>query len=257
MTFHLRNLPIGAKLGILCALLVLFGGYEIAAVKHLMEHHSPRDGEEGFSLADVEGVYHGVNVESSLRGAIERGHPENLPEEERQALLDWLRAEPNDIRSNYDNFDLGDFAPAEIIARSCVSCHARSSRDEVARALPLENFTDVEAIAFSRNVPPMDPAILLASMHAHAPVMALITIVVALLACMSGWAPGWLRGGLVLLAGAALLLDMASWFPARTYASLSWAIMYGGIAHSVSMGLLMLIVAIELLLPRRRSQSES
>src|SRR5688572_2392188 len=139
MNFCLRNLPFGAKLGLLCAVIVLFGGYEVAAIKHLVEHHSPRDGVEGFSRADVEGVYHGVNVESSLRGAIERGHPENLPAEEREALLNWLRAEPNDIRSNYDNFDLGDFIPADIIDHSCVSCHARSASDPVARTIPLEN----------------------------------------------------------------------------------------------------------------------
>ncbi len=257
MNFCLRNLPFGAKLGILCAVVVLFGGYEFAAIKHLIEHHSPRDGEEGFSLADVEGVYHGLNVESSLRGAIERGHPDTLPAEEREALLDRLRSEPNDIRTNYDNFDLGDLAPAEIIDRSCLSCHARSASDPVGRTIPLENFTDVEAIAFSRNVPPMDPAILLASLHAHAPTMAVITIVVAILACMCGWAPGWLRGLLILLAGAALLVDMASWFPARSYGSLSALILGGGVLHSAAMGLLMLIVAVELLLPARRSSSEA
>jgi len=253
MNFCLRNLPLGAKLGILCALIVLFGGYEVAAIKHLVEHHSPRDGREGFSRADVEGVYHGLNSPSRMLAMLEQDHAPDMAEDDRTILIDWLRS--TNIPANYDNLDFAAFTPEEIITGNCLDCHGRTSAADQGAGITLTSWIEIQRFAFPVVVNPADEAIMVASMHAHAPVMALITIVVALLACMSGWVPGWLRGGLILLAGAALLVDMASWFPARTYASLSWAIMYGGIVHSASMGLLMAIVAIELLLPARRSQS--
>lgn len=251
MPCRLRNLPLAAKLGILCALLVLFGGYEVAAVKHLVEHHSPRDGVDGFSLADVEGVYHGLNNPPRMLTILEQGHAPDMADDDRAILIDWLRS--TNVAANFDNLDFAAFTPDEIIAANCLDCHGRTAAADQGAGITLTTWSEIQRFAFPVVVNPADQAIMLASMHAHAPVMAVIAIVVALLACMSGWAPGWLRGLLIFLAGAALLVDLASWFPARSNPSFSYAIMYGGIIHSVSMGLLMAIVAIELLLPTRRS----
>lgn len=255
MLFRLRNLPVGTKLGILCALVVLFGGYEVAAIKHLIEHHSPRDGVEGFSIDDVEGVYHGLNNPPRMLTILEQNHAPDMADDDRTILLDWLRS--TNIPANYDNLDFAAFTPDEIIAANCLDCHGRTTAADQGEGIALTTWSEIQRFSFPVVVNPADEAIMLASMHAHAPVMAVITIVVALLACMSGWAPGWLRGSLILLAGAALLVDLASWFPARSNQSFSYAIMYGGIIHSAAMGLLMAIVAIELLLPRRRSPTES
>jgi hypothetical protein len=250
MNFRLRNLPLGAKLGILCAVIVLFGGYEVAAIKHLVEHHSPRDGVEGFSLSDVEGVYHGLNNPSRLLTMLEQDHAPDLAQDDRAILIDWLQSA--DVAANYDNLDFAAFTPEEIITANCLDCHGRTSAVDQGAGIALATWSEIQRFAFPIVVNPADEAIMLASMHAHAPVMAMITITVALLACMAGWAPGWLRGVLIFFAGAALLVDIGSWFPARTYASLTLLILGGGVVHSGAMGLLMVIVAVELLLPRHR-----
>lgn len=255
MNFCLRNLPLGAKLGLLCAVIVLFGGYEIAAIKHLFEHHSPRDERPGFSPDDVEAVYHGLNRPPPMLSLLRDDHAPDMPDADRAILIKWL--ESADVTTNFDNIDFDDLTPQEVIASNCLDCHGLSSAADQGADIRLANWNDVKEFAFPVVINPTDPKILLASMHAHAPTMAVVTIVLALLACMSGWAPGWLRGLLIFLAGAALLVDIASWFPAGGNAMFAKLILGGGIVHSAAMGLLMLIIAIELLLPARRSATES
>ena len=246
--YRIRQQGFFARLGLLCLIGVLFGGYTLAAGMHMMEHYKDRDGNPELSITDIKGAYHGVETPSALKAALERNHPPELPDDQRQILLDWINSDR--ISDDYDNLDLGDQAPAEIIAMECLSCHSNATADAQGAGVSLEYWTDVERIAHSRSIEAVDEEIQLISLHTHAPTMAVITIVVSLMALLlTGW-PRWLVGLLVCVAGMALLVDLGSWLPARHEELFVWGIIVGGVVHTCAMVLLMLLVACECLLPR-------
>lgn len=239
--FRLRNLGFGARLGVSFLVLTLLAGLA-ASAQHLVWHHQNRDERAGLSLDDLKGAYHGVNVRSPLLTALERSHPADLPQQERDALLKWLRGAR--ISEDYDNLDLGANAPGEIIAARCVSCHSRQSSDVVAKRLPLEFFDDVKGVAFSRDVRPTDVKILAASTHTHAISLGVLSIVVSLLLCATRW-PKRIVGGAVAIMGLALFADIACWWLSRppTAGGLVYVIAVAGFTYTVltAIGLLAIL----------------
>ncbi|MGI9012639.1 MAG: hypothetical protein ACR2GY_00150 [Phycisphaerales bacterium] len=235
-----------ARLGLACTILVLMGGYLWAAGQHLREHYRNRDGDPALSMTDLKGAYHGVEATSPFLLALRRNHPPELGESDRTMLINWLGSDR--ISEDYDSLDLGELAPAEIISANCLPCHAGAA--ENGAGLRLEFWTDIERVAFSKSINPVNESIMIASLHAHAPTMAVIVIAVVVLAGLSRF-PLWLTGVLSLLAGGALLADLGSWIPARSNAAFVPVIAVAGITHTISMGLLMVLVLIDLLLPGR------
>ncbi|HYE02365.1 MAG TPA: hypothetical protein VD963_03915 [Phycisphaerales bacterium] len=248
-TPRLRDLPLGARLGLACLVLTMLGGFA-AALAHTHHHHQNRDERPGVSLDDVAGAYHGVRVRAPLLGALERGHPETLAEADRRTLLAWLSG--TRISEDYDNLDLGASAPVEILARSCLGCHSRKVADAnpIARTLPLDYFDDVKKIAFSREINPVDIKILAASTHTHALSLASLTAVVAALLLLSSW-PRRLASMLVLGAGLALAADLGAWWLARREVEFVYVVIGAGAAYHALMVLMLLAVLIDLLRPRR------
>ncbi len=243
----LRSLPVLGRLGLSLLLLVILGGL-VASASHIVLHHQNRDERPGLSLADVEGVYHGVQATAPLLTALRRDHPPDLPAAERTALLDWLASDH--ISESYDNLDLGENAPAEILDRACLQCHARNAEDPIGQSIPLEYWDDVRGVAFSRNVEPMAEEILVASAHTHALGMGALSLVLCLLAAL-GRTPPLLTGLLMLGSGAGLALDLGSWFLARDTVALIPVLIAGGIAWLASTALLCLVLLLDLWLPRR------
>lgn len=254
-SFRLRSLPFAARLALTCLVLVNLGGY-VASGLHVRGHHGNRDGRPELSYVDIAGAYHGVRSGAPLVTALRAGHPGELagaeaPDEAtRAALLDWLTGDPDQIVPNWDNLDLGEMAPAELLDVSCLPCHSRSAPEERRAEPPLEFVDDVRAVAFSRDVPRTDTAILLASTHAHA--IALFTV--TLIACALLYAtrlPGTLKGTLSLLASGGLLADLAAWWLARESATFVVLIVAGGAAHAAGVGLAMLAVLVDVWWPTR------
>lgn len=247
--FRLGHLGLGQRLGLTFLLLVLLGGLA-ASFQFIRAHHGPRDGRPGLSLDDVRGVYHGIQRTAPLVTALERGHPEDLAPDQREVLLRWL-ASPR-ISEDYDSLDLGDDAPAELLAASCLSCHARnaSEGDGIGQRIPLTYWDDVQKVAFSTRVEPMSQEILLATTHTHALSMALIGLVLVLLAA---WTRFWrgLVGAASLVLGLGLALDIAGWWLARGSASFSVLIVAGGAAYGLGCAALSLLSLAELWLPAR------
>ncbi len=244
---RLRSLGVGARLGLSCLVLTLLGGLA-ASLQHLVWHHQNRDERPGLSMEDLQGAYHGVQVRSPLIVALQRNHPPDLPQAERQALLTWLGG--TRISEDYDNLDLGENAPGEIIAARCVSCHSRSSQDAVAKRLPLEFFDDVRQVAFSRDVRPTDIKILAASTHTHAISLGVLSIVVSLLLFLTRW-PRTLVGAAIALMGFALFADLGAWWLARDSAGLVYLIAIAGGAYSALTAIALLAILADLWLPLR------
>lgn len=244
---RLCRLPLLVRWSVALLTLVLLGGYVVSGI-HMAWHYDQRDGVEGLTLDDIRGHYHGVSVPSPLIDALEAGHPEDLPERERGLLLDWLN-DPTTLAMRFDDFDLGDDAPAEIIAVSCLSCHARNATGPDAYPqMPLEYFDDIRPLAVSREINPTTIDIIAMSQHTHAPVMAVILLVLGLVGAMTR-VPGMLVGLVTLVGAVGLAADMAAWWLARQDDIWVYAIVGGGFAYSASTGLIGLIIVLDCIIP--------
>ena len=249
----LTDFHVFTRLGIAALVVVLLGGYAVSGL-HLAWYYDGRDGRAGLTRDDFIGHYHGVQAPSPLIAALEAGHPDDLPAADRAALLSWL-ASGADLSPGYDDFDLGDRAPAEIIATSCLSCHARGATGPGAYPqVPLEYFDDIQPIAVATNIQPVPLEILAVSQHTHAPPMALILIVLSVLGSLTRW-PRGLMGAVALAGALGLLGDMGSWWLARGDAVWVNVIVVGGFVYGVSTTLLGLAVIADCVLPAKQASS--
>ena len=243
---RLRELHACARVGIACLVLVVLGGTTAAGV-YMAMHHANRDERPKLTLDDIRAHYHGVVSRAPLLVALESGHPEDLDPADRDALLDWLRG--GSLSLDYDNLDLGDRAPAEIMAVSCLNCHARSATgDNAIPDMPLEYWDDVQTLAVSRDIKPVPTEVLAASTHAHALGLGSLVLVVCLLGVMTSW-PRRLIAPLVFLAGFGLLADLASWWLARLADPFIYVIVGGGFVFNAAVIALGLLVLVDLMRP--------
>jgi hypothetical protein len=254
-TVRLRWLPAEIKVGLSALLLTLLMGMG-ASMLHIYYHYERRDEQPGLTRDDLASAYHGLNAPSPLLASLERGHPEELPADARAVLISWLKG-PR-INEDYDNIDLDDQAPAEIIASSCLSCHSRQAPASAggggggaARAIPLEYWDDIKRLAFSREIAPVPLKITAVSTHTHALSLGTMSLLLAGLAIMTSF-PRWLAGGLVMFTGLALMVDIASWWGARTSVIFVDVIMVAGTIYAAGTTLLILLIFLDLWLPKKR-----
>lgn len=247
---RLGSFPIIARASLTCLMAVLGGGY-LASGLHMKEHHSGRDKQEGLSMTDLKGVYHGVDMTSPLIAVLEDGHPgeldgqEPLADFDKKALLDWLGG--SNIVGDWDNMDLGDAVPADILDMSCAACHSRSAPEDARVEPMLENIDDIRAHAVSETINPLPYEILLVTTHTHATALGTITLLVVLLLC----AVRWKRVGQLLgfVASAGLLFDLAGWWLARGSEAWVPVLVGAGALHAAAVGAGLLVVVAELWLP--------
>ncbi len=240
----LRELPWLARLGVFALMVLVVGGLA-ASGAHLFYHDQNRDEQPGLTTTDIKGVYHGVNATAPMLASLRAGHPETLDPKDRETLVKWL--EGTRIAEDYDNLDLGDSAPGELIAANCVSCHSfKATASDAFPELPLDRWDDVKNVSFSKDIRPNDVKILAASTHTHALSLATLAAMVSLLMLMTTWNRAWVSL-LVGVMGVALLADMAAWWVTRWYEAGAYAIIVFGAAYVVSIGIGCLLVMLELL----------
>ncbi len=244
---HLRSLPTIFRVGIMFVLLVLGGGF-LAASTHLFYHDHMRDEREGLTVDDVKGVYHGIKTRAPMLVALEDNHPPTMPAADREILINWLNGEK--VRDDYDNIDLGDRAPAEIIAKNCISCHARNASDPVAKKMPLEFLDDVMAVSVSRNVTPNSTQIIVNSTHTHAISLATLSLTLGGLLCLTRYRGGF-TGLVFALHGFGLLADIGGWWLTILNPEFAYLIMAGGATYFITTAILSLLIAADLWLPQK------
>jgi len=248
---QLCTLPRSFRFGLACLVTVLLFGLGTGAW-HMVLHHGNRDAQPGLTLDDVRGAYHGIQAKAPLVLALERDHPDLLPANEKQALLDWLHGDQLDRL--FDDEQLGEMAPALIFDRRCLLCHSRQATDGsgIGKVMPLEYWDEVRTLAITRNVEPTAMPIVVASAHTHALAMGSLSIVVLLLALGTRFSQR-LLSPLALLSGLGLLLDLGAWLPAGAFGGLVYVLVTGGALWFVSTTVLLLLVLADLLRPAPQS----
>jgi hypothetical protein len=239
-------------MGICLLTLTLLGGYIVSGL-HLRWHYDNRDESPGLTINDIIGAYHGVQTPSPLITALESGHPESLDSSERTALLDWLGGDR--VSLDYDNLDLGDLAPSEIIAVSCLDCHTRSATGaEAAPGVSLEYWDDIRSIAGSKDIQPSPTKIIATSQHTHAPMMAIVMLTLGML-CLFTRFSHHIVGIAVFIAGAGLFIDMASWWITREIPAFAYAIVLGGGFYAFGTMISGCLILLDCVLPKPKEQS--
>ena len=146
-----------------------------------------------------------------------------------------MTGDPARLSPTYDSLDLGADAPAEIIAVSCLDCHARSSEGE--HAAP--------------GVRPMPLEVLANSTHTHALGMSAIGIALSLLALLTSW-PRVIVGAVIGLTGVGLALDISGWWITRAVSDWAYVVIAGGAAYTGGLSLLGVLVLADLCMPGPR-----
>jgi len=257
--FNLRGLSIPARLGLTCLLLTVLGGLASSAV-HVVHHYENRDELPDLTFQDFEGAYHGVRTIAPLIVQLKSGHPTEidpqyadiLSDKDRDFLLRWLGSDR--ISEDYDNLDLGDLAPVEIIDQSCLDCHSRIPLEDnpAEKSIPLEYWDDVKKVAFSRTINPASIEIMLTSTHTHALGMATLALIIAILTLMSSL-PKRFRHGCLFVIGISLMLDLGSWWIARIWVGGVWIMLFAGMCFGISMTITTLALMLDLWLPPSKS----
>jgi len=247
---RLRELGAAVRLGLSGIVLSLLLGVW-ASLEHLEDHHQNRDGEAGVSMDDLVGAYHGLDRPARLVVSLEGGHPEELPAAERTILLEWLGG--GRVSEQYDDLELGDASPAEVIDRRCLDCHARQATegDGIGQEVPLEYWDDVAKLAFSRSVEATPPEILVTSLHTHALSLALVSLAALGLLLATRW-PQTIQGLLAAMGGVGLIVDLASQLAARGSEVFVWGVAAGGALWALSTVLACIAVLLDLWLPGGR-----
>ncbi|MBU0754139.1 MAG: hypothetical protein KJ645_03305 [Planctomycetes bacterium] len=241
---RLSALSLSLRLATTCLIVVLAGGLA-ASVFQMMHHYENKDEQPGLTMDDIIGSFHGMNQPARLAVAIDGLMRAYIPaEEEYTALRTWLSG--NRISEDYDSLELGDYAPAEIIAMNCLTCHGRDAVDGggINQHVPLDYWDDVKKVAFPKNLDPVPLSIMATSTHTHALTMPLVGLVAALLFLATGWSKG-LRHCLVMLAAVALLVDLSSWWLARFSEPFCYLIVLGGGIFGGLCGLMLLAAFID------------
>lgn len=248
--FRLCDLSIAAKLGITGLVLVLLGGLIVSAM-HIKLHYENRDEVPGVSMNDLKGAYHGVEIRAPLLVSLESGHPNTLAAADRKVLTDWLAG--GRISIDYDNLDLGDAAPAEIIARDCVSCHSEkaAAQHPEAAKIPLDTFDRVKGIAFNKKIDPPPHRILVLTTHTHALSLGTMGVAIAWL-LLATRLPRFVSHGLLMLIGVGLFADIGSWWLARTYVEFVYVIIAAGTVFNGASVLSLVLVTLDTWFPRLR-----
>lgn len=248
-TPRLCELPLGFRLGLTGVIASLLLGVW-ASLRHVQDHHEKRDERPGVSLDDLRGAYHGIENRAAFALALDRGHPDGLAAADRALLESWLAG--GKLSEQYDDPDLGASAPAEVIQRACLACHARNAADGIGRSVPLEYWDDVAKVVVARRIDAVPEEVLTTSTHTHALSMALMTLAVGALAFCTRW-PRRLTGALAALTGLGLACDLAGWWLARGDVAFVWFVVAGGSAWAAATVASLALALLDLWLPRPRA----
>lgn len=250
----LRTQPLMLRLALTLLVLTIVGGFAASGL-HMVDRYANRDQQPGLSMDDLVGAFHGITTAAPMARALDTGHPDEIEgaallDTDRRILQDWLAGDR--ISEDFDNLDLGDSAPVEILDRNCLECHSRQATagDGVGLTIPMDFWDDVQRLAFSRRIEPNSTEIVIASTHTHALSLAVLLCVIIGLAAATRWSTYRLIQALMLVAAAGLLADIGGWWLTRFNGTFAYMIVIGGLAFALATAILLLVILSDLWWPR-------
>ncbi|WNV03887.1 elongation factor-1 alpha [Candidatus Methylospira mobilis] len=213
MPINLSNVSLPVKLLFSGYLMIIAIGYGMATIQILVTH-GMADGKFGLSIQDIVYSYYGNRSGSHLESKLNGSMKANAPEQDRFALIQW-------VRSGAGERDYLDHAKA-IFDTRCVPCHN-------ADAGGLPDFSRLDNI--NKYTHP-DSGATLASLarvsHIHLFGIVFIFMFVGGIFSLTSGVPLAIKCTSIVTPFVFLLLDIASWWLTKLNPHFAWLVILGG-----------------------------
>jgi len=217
--------------------LVVIGLGLLMSFAQILFTHGMADGELGLSVDDVVYSYYGNREGSRLEAKLGGSMKLMADEQERAALIKWVRqGSPQETWAT-------DVKP--IVDAKCVRCH--SVMPGIPDYSTYEGLTVVTAIDEGATVPTLARV-----SHVHLFGIAFIFFFVCgIFTLTTGIAP-WVKATAIALPYAFLTLDVFSWWATKWVPELAWLTIVGGVGYSSATAFMILTSLYQLWWPARR-----
>jgi hypothetical protein len=191
----------------------------LMAGAQIMLTHGMADGKFGLSVNDIVYSYYGNRTGTTLEAKLNGSMKMNAPPQERFTLIQWAR----------DGAPKSEWEPKikPIVDQYCAKCHGK-----------LAGIPDLPKYDVIKLFAKVDHGATEASMvrvaHIHLFGISFIFFFVGLIFSMSvGW-NRWVKGVLIFIPFAFLVVDVASWWLTKWNPEFAWFVIIGGFGYSLA-----------------------
>ncbi|WP_044413748.1 hypothetical protein [Thiomicrospira microaerophila] len=204
-------------------ILVVGLGLMMAGAQILFSH-GMADGKPGLSIDDIVYSYHGNRTGSTLEAKLHGSMKDMAPNEQKRVLIKWAR----------DGAPQEQWAPTiqPITQQYCVACHST-----------MPGLADFNKLSEMQRIAEVDTGKALSTLtrlsHIHLFGIAFIFFFVGLIFSLSVGSKPWVKGLIIFIPFAFLIIDIAAWWLTKVSPSFAWFVMIGGIGYSVAAAIML------------------
>ena len=198
------------------ATLFTFGFGYLFALVNIFETYAGRAGGNPMMLTyqDIVVGYSGSGNNSILESALGNSMSEMLPQEERAAIIAWLRSgATSEVFAN-------DVRP--ILANRCIVCHDNNN-PHIPNLSGYENVRNLTLV----DTGPSSARLVLGS-HIHLFGIGFIFFIMGLMFSHAHVRPVWFKCAVIALPFVATALDIGSWYLVKLYNPFAWVVIGSG-----------------------------
>lgn len=215
--------------GYLCTVAI---GYLFALIQILFTH-GMADGKFGLSVDDIVYSYYGNRSGTALEVKLNGSMKENAPEQERFAIMKW-------VRDGADADDYKDDGIDKIIETRCVSCHNKDSGG-------LPDFSKFEEL---KKYTTQDEGATFASLtrvsHIHLFGISFIFMFVGLIFSFAETTTVQYKCIAIGMPYVFLITDILSWWLTKIHPMFAWLVIFAGMGMAVSFAFMLVTAVLEM-----------
>ena len=208
------------------SLKMLFTGYLLAiglgllmAGALIFETHGKADGQSGLSIDDIVYSYYGDRTGTTLEAMLNGSMKSHAPPKVRIEIIKWARAGAP-VKEWHTQFE-------NIFATHCTSCHhAGTSLPDFTRLENVQKYVRID-----KGIPIVS---LIRQSHVHLFGISFIFMLMGAIFVFAVGIPEWIKGTLVMIPFAFLILDVLSWWLTKLNPEFAWLILIGGYGYSLA-----------------------
>lgn len=211
---HYSELPYSLRSLYTAVLIILSIGYLFALI-YLFHTYSARDGEPGsLSYQDLVIAYSGSGKASRLESALRGPMSTMLPQEELEAIVQWVQKGPD--RDTYES------QLRLVFDERCLACHDGSNPH-------LANLATYDAVLkVTEQDTGADIFTLVRVSHIHLFGISFIFFILGLIFSHAYVRPIWFKCAVITLPFVAVMVDVSSWYFTKLYHGFAWVVMSAG-----------------------------